>query len=81
MRIMRAVYKKECEAFDYGGGKSQMYMGEDFWSIGDTFNGEYIKGTVTNLVMGNGVGIMVEVDGELAMWIAPHDVCRLYYGK
>lgn len=87
MKIMMVVYMAECERSPWGGENSVAYMGEENWSVGDTFNGEFIQGRVHIIQQNedNSVSIFIlPEDGsplKLATWIAPHTVQRVYYGE
>ena len=81
MKIMRVVYSAECEHSDWDGGNSRPYMGEEIWTVGEVFNGIFIKGKVTEIYRRQNGDVMVEVDGKVAMTISPHAVQRVYYGE
>ena len=90
MKIMKVVYTAECSISDWDGGNSRRYMGEESWSIGQKFNGEFIQGEVSgidydqNSEYGGGVSIWVKRGGDFlvcAMTIPIHAVQRIYYGE
>lgn len=74
MKIMKVVYTD-----DWDGSNGRSYRGENSWSIGEKFNGEFIQGTVTE-ILGEQTGVQINVDGEAALFIPLHAVQRIYYG-
>ena len=85
MKIMKVVYSQECSEHNWDGSGSRSYMGEDSWTVGETFKGEFIRGAVTSIEMGHypwDNSLHIRVDGnKLAMTIPPHAVQRVYYGE
>lgn len=86
MKIMKIVYMQECEQSDWDGSNSKKYMGEDSWQVGETLNGEFIRGIVSSISEDVDGGYAVWVtsqDGRLrqAMYFPPHSVQRVYYGE
>lgn len=81
MQIVKVVYKKECSDSSWDGSNSRNYMGEDSWSVGETFNSDWIRGEVTNIYRRFDDEVILEVDGKRAMSIPYHAVLRLYYGE
>lgn len=86
MKIMKVVYTQECTTSDWDGGNSRSYLGEERWSVGEKFNGEFIQGVVS--------AISEDVDGGYAVWVTTQDgklvqamffplhaVQRLFYGE
>ena len=86
MKIMKVVYSQEkCELRNLDWSAS--YMGEGSWSVGENFNGEFVKGVV------EAISEDVELVGEISIWvkagdslvcamtIPPHAVQRIYYGE
>ena len=71
MKIMKIVYMQECEHSDWDGGNSRPYMGEESWQVGEKFKGEFTQGSVTEIYKRQNGDVMVEVDGRIAMTIAP----------
>lgn len=96
MKIMRVVYLEESVDSDWDGGNARHYMGEEGWAVGEYYNGEYIQGNVSSIVLDPSgwiyvyvlpVGSKVEIDagahytGKLAFSLSPHAVQRVYYGE
>ena len=79
MKIMKVVYTEECGT-DWDGSNGRSYMGENSWSIGEKFNGEFIQGTITEIFYGRMTGVQINVDGEESLFIPLHAVQRIYYG-
>ena len=85
MKIMKIVHMQEYESSSWDGSNSQMYMGEESWSVGENFNGEFVQGEVSLIVKeseGYTIWLMKE-NGKVAeaMWIPLHAVQRIYYGE
>jgi len=79
MKIMKVVYAQEITERSSSGSRS--YMGEDSWSVGEAFKGEFIQGKVTEIYRRQNGDVMIEVDARVAVTIAPHAVQRVYYGE
>lgn len=85
MSIMKIVYIQEKNELR-GDGISESYMGEESWQIGEYFGNEFLSGVVSDIT-GNyddGYYIWVTTKNEQevqALWIAPHSVQRVYFGK
>lgn len=83
MKIMKVVYsqeKSEIRALD----TSASYMGEESWTVGENFNGEFIKGVVTDIHLYTSRGmeiVEIQVGKQIAMLIPFHAVQRIYYGE
>ena len=80
MKIMKVVYTEECGT-DWDGSNGRSYMGENSWSIGEKFNGEFIQGTITEILGERTAGVQINVDGKEALLIPLHAVQRIYYGE
>jgi len=86
MKIMKIEFMTERSECDWDGGNQRRYMGEQSWAVGEKFNGEYIKGTVYQL--------LDDEDGMIDLWVEDgnakihlaisfpiHAVNRIYYGE
>lgn len=79
MKIMKVVYSQEnneIRSFDV----SASYMGEESWTVGENFNGEFVKGKVTDIYLYQSRGVELHVNGVYALFIPLHAVQRIYYG-
>lgn len=56
-------------------------MGEESWTVGENFNGEFVKGVVTGIYLDESRGVEIDVNGQIAIFIPLHAVQRIYYGK
>ena len=86
MKIMKVVYTEECSTSDWDGSNSRSYMGEESWSIGGKFNGEFVNGVVAEITQDGYSAIDIWVKTPtgalvMAMTIPPHAVQRIYYGE
>lgn len=80
MKIQKVVYMAECSTSDWQGNYGG--MGEESISVEDWFENMYIKGAVTSIFKDKEDGsVQVKVGMDTVLWIAPHAVQRLYYGK
>lgn len=86
MRIMKVVYSQE-QYEPTVSGYVRSYMGEASWAIGETFNSEYLHGTVEKLVYADEGDVQIWIlpsdtkNLVLAMILTPHVVHRIYYGE
>lgn len=85
MKIMKVVYSAESQNSKWSSAlrmyEEYTYMGEESWSVGEKFNGEFIQGIVTEIFYGRMTGAQINVDGEEALFIPLHAVQRIYYGE
>ena len=86
MKIMKVVYMTECSTSDWSGENRRNYMGEESWTVGEKFNGEFVKGVVAEITQDgySAIDIWVKIPAGaivMSMTIPPHAVQRIYYGE
>ena len=90
MKIMKVVYSAKCQNSEWSSASGMYeeynYLGEESWSIGENFNGEFVQGVVDEITQDGYSAIDIWVKTPtgalvMAMTIPPHAVQRIYYGE
>ena len=85
MKIMKVVYTTDCSESAWSSAleayEDRYYMGEESWSVGEKFNGEFIQGEVTSIYLFESRGVEIDVNKKCALFIPLHAVQRIYYGE